>query len=211
MACSKVKTFENDMDTLDIKVHYIYHGMERCGLTDVSFSDLYTMDYCEFSKFLAREIPQLARLDVMRISFLDDEKSYVDLTPRNFHRFVRLSTYTFKSNNPRINIKVLEGSSPLVKADANSEKKVHGAENNFISKRSLDFNSAEYKKQYKSPVELDIELKNRELKSKQNELDRIKHKYNDVWKEYNSVHAFQDTSKSVCTKCHLRLGHTRNR
>ena len=40
MACSKLSP-----DVLDIKVHYSYHGGERCALVDTTFNNLYGMDY----------------------------------------------------------------------------------------------------------------------------------------------------------------------
>ena len=38
----------------------------------------------------------------------------IDMTSKNFHRFLRLSTFTFQSDIPKINIKVLEGASPAI-------------------------------------------------------------------------------------------------
>lgn len=142
-------------DAIDIKVHYVYHGSDRCGLVDINFTELYTMGYDEFTQFLKEEIPALSRLSVMKVSFLDDEKTYIDLTPRNFHRFIRLATYSFKSQVPKINVRIQEGSSPLVL------KSTHNAvETEAASKRSLLFDSTEFSmSNYISPVELDIELK----------------------------------------------------
>ena len=153
---SNSKELPGKSDAIDIKCHYVYHGIDRCGLVDINFTDLFSMGYVEFTEFLKSEIPQLSRLYVMRISFLDDEKTYIDLTPRNFHRFIRLATYSFESQVPKINVKIQEGCSPLVvktmPQHTTSEPE---------SKRSLVFDSAEcsYGYQYKSPVELDIELK----------------------------------------------------
>lgn len=192
-------------DAIDIKVHYVYHGIDRCGLVDINFTELYTMGYDDFTLFLKEEIPALSRLSVMRVSFLDDEKTYIDLTPRNFHRFIRLATYSFKSQVPKINVRIQEGSSPLVL------KSTQNAAETSVSKRSLVFDSAEFSmSSYKSPVELDIELKKREIQTKENEFAMLKKKYDDLWIQYNPPVCFE-SSKPVCTRCHLRLGHTRNR
>ena len=54
----------------------------------------------EFCSFLRTEVPRLGKFQVTRVCFLDMENEYIDITERNFHRFVR------------INIKVIEGTSP---------------------------------------------------------------------------------------------------
>lgn len=105
MACSKEL---KHVDTLDIKVHFNYHSTERCALIGTSFNTLYGMDYQAFSEFLKDEVPQLYKLNTLRVCFQDDEGTYVDLTSKNFHRFLRLSTFAFKTEVPKINIKVME-------------------------------------------------------------------------------------------------------
>ena len=102
-------------DIIDIKVHYNYHGQERCGLVDCNYSDLYGMSYMEFENLLKREIAFLNRLSVMRISFHDDE-TYIDVTEGIFlNRFLKLAIKSFNiDDNPKINLKCVEGSSPLV-------------------------------------------------------------------------------------------------
>ena len=61
------------------------------------------MSSIEFENVLKREIPFLNRLAVLRISFLDDETSYIDLTEGNFHRFVKLAIKSFnKDDNPKL-------------------------------------------------------------------------------------------------------------
>ena len=158
------------------------------------------MGYEKFTEFLKVEIPQLSRLSVMRGSFLDDEKKCIYLTPRNFHRFIRLATYSFKSQVPKINVKIQEGSSPLV---VRTRQQTSVSEPEAASKRSLVFDSGEYSSHfYRSPVEMDIELKKREIQTKENELKMLQKKYDDLRKEYNPPVCF-DSSKTVCTRCHL--------
>ena len=84
---SNSKELPGKSDAIDIKAHYVYHGIDRCGLVDINFSDLYSMGYVEFTEFLKSEIPQYSRLSVMRISFLDEGKTYIDVIPRNFQMF----------------------------------------------------------------------------------------------------------------------------
>ena len=145
-------------DTLDIKVFYNYHGGERCSLIDTNFNSLYGMDYAAFTDFLKEEIPQQFKLNALRVCFQDDEGTFIDLTPKNYHRFLRLSTYAFKTDVPKINIKVLEGASPA------PQNKQENKQETIYSKRNLCFDSAEYRQTYyKSPIELEIELKKQEI------------------------------------------------
>ena len=190
-------------DSLDIKVHYQYHGGERCGLVSASFSSLYGMDFDAFISYLKDEVPYLTRLDTLRICFQDEEKTYIDMTPKNFHRFLRLSTFTYQSDIPKINTKVLEGASPAI-IKKETEKPLG------LSSRALNFDADEYKLTYKSPLELEMDLKRREISEKEKESSLLTKQFESMSREYNPT-VYQDTSKNVCTKCHLRMGHTRNR
>ncbi|MCG8033322.1 MAG: hypothetical protein JAZ03_14240 [Candidatus Thiodiazotropha taylori] len=191
-------------DALDIKVHYQYHGSERCGLVDTTFNSLYGMDFEAFMSFLKDEIPQLNRLDTLRVCFQDEEKTYIDMTPKNYHRFLRLSTFTFQSDIPKINIKVLEGASPAIM------KRKETGKPPGLSSRALNFDPDKYQVTYKSPLELEMDLKRREITEKEKETSLLTKQFEKMSREFNP-NVFQDTSKNVCTKCHLRMGHTRNR
>ena len=193
-------------DSIDIKVHYIYHGGERCGLVDMQFNDLYSMNYEEFGQFLREEIVQLKRLNVLRISFLDDEKTYIDLSPRNFHRFIKLATHSFQTDTPKINIKVSEGSSPIPVND----KPVQPSDK-ISCKRLFDVDELTTVVPYKSPIEIDINVKQRELDIKKRHFEEVTKEYETLWREYNVPPSVFDSSKSVCARCHLRMGHTKNR
>lgn len=100
-------------DMIDIKIHSDYNGDVRCSLVESSMTDLYGMNYREFCNYLNGEVPRLRKFHVMRVWFLDNENEYIDLTDRNFHRFVRLASKpSGHSDTLKINIKVTEGSSP---------------------------------------------------------------------------------------------------
>lgn len=100
-------------DLVDIKVHTEFSGDTRCSLIEASMGNLYSMTYAEFCNFLQEEIPRLVKFQVLRVSFLDLENEYIELTDRNFHKFVRLATKSCgKTDSLRINIKVSEGTSP---------------------------------------------------------------------------------------------------
>ena len=100
-------------DPVDIKVHTDLNGDIRCSLIEASMGNLYSMTYSDFCNFLLEEIPRLTKFQVLRVSFLDLENEYIELTERNFHKFVRLATKSCGSTDTlRINIKVSEGSSP---------------------------------------------------------------------------------------------------
>lgn len=98
---------------MDLKIYSDYNGDVRCSLVEASLSDIYSMTYVEFCSFLRTEVPRLGKFQVMRVCFLDMENEYIDLTERNFHRFVRLASKpSGYSDTIRINIKVTEGTSP---------------------------------------------------------------------------------------------------
>lgn len=191
-------------DAIDIKVHYTYHSQQRCGLIDTTFNKLYSMDYFSFVEHLKIEIPQLNKLEVLRVCFMDEEKTYIDLTAKNFHRFLRLATVCFQSDIPKINLKVLEGSSPMPKPSSENKKP-------DSSKPKRLFDSDEYvKTPYRSPIELELNLKRQLIQQKEKEYLLAQSKYDALSSEY-VVKGYQDTSKTVCTRCHLRLGHSKNR
>ena len=70
----------------------------------MTLNNLYGLDNIGFANFLKDEIPQLFKLQTLRVCFQDDEGAYVYLIVKNYHRFLRLSTHAFKTNAPRINI-----------------------------------------------------------------------------------------------------------
>lgn len=163
------------------------------------------MDFDAFMSFLKEEIPYLNRLDTLRVCFQDEEKTYIDMTPKNYHRFLRLSTFTFQSDVPKINIKVLEGASPAI-VKKETEKPLGRSSRTL----NFDFNAEEYKVTYRSPLELEMDLKRREISNKEKENSLLTKQFESMSREFHPT-VYQDTSKNVCTKCHLRMGHTRNR
>ena len=161
------------------------------------------MDFVAFTSFLKDEVPYWNCLDTLWVCFQDDEKTYIDMTPKNYHRFWWLSTFMFQSDIPKINIKVLEGASPAtIKKET---QKPLG-----LSSKALNFNAEEYKLTYKSPLELEMDLKLREISEKEKETSLLTKQFETMSREFDPT-VYQDTSKKVCTKCQLRMGHTRNR
>ena len=67
---------------------------------------------------------------------------------RNYHWFLRLSTHAFKTDVPKINIKVLEWAFPAVQ-----KKKEADTDGQHVAKRNV-FNSSEFctKYSYRSPL-----------------------------------------------------------
>lgn len=60
---------------------------------------------------------------------------------------------------------------------------------------------------YKSPVQIDIELKEEELDLKRAELRSLETAYQDKASTFN-LNVVKDKSKKRCAKCHLRVNHT---
>ena len=71
------------------------------------------MTYVEFVLFCVRKFLVWGSFKLCGVCFLDMENDYIDLTERNFHRFVRLASKpSGYSDTFRINIKMTEGTSP---------------------------------------------------------------------------------------------------
>ena len=62
---------------------------------------------------------------------------------------------------------------------------------------------------YKSPAQIEIDLKTQEVEKKKKEVSFLSEKYNNLSKEYQP-RMFRDASKSICGNCHLR-GHDKKR
>lgn len=58
-------------ECVNIKVHYHFHGQERCGLMDINYSKMYGLKYNAFVDVLQSNIPHLSRYNVLKLSFLD--------------------------------------------------------------------------------------------------------------------------------------------
>lgn len=71
-------------------------------------SELQSLDFDKFCEYLKEEVGFLRRLEILRLCFLDDEGTYVDVTERNFCHFQRKAL----TGAQRINLKVFDGTSP---------------------------------------------------------------------------------------------------
>ena len=139
----------------------------------------------------------------MRICILDDE-DYVDLTERNFRKFVKVALL----GQPKMRLKVLDGSSPAAKphsvqsANTDTERAARKDLSYMYSKES-DF-------KYMSPAELDIQEKEIQVKEKIKAVDELNEKYQGLSRDMNK-NVWKDTSKRVCHNCHTRKGHDRKK
>jgi hypothetical protein len=186
------------MEDVDFKVHYDYHNTERCTAFSVAFDVLTCIDYADFSRIVQDNVPYLRRLASVRICFKDQEGHWVDVDERNYTKFVKTGKL--------INIRVVDGMSPCHSKSVATEQK-HGQ---VASKRQL-FDSASGEKTfiYQSPLEIDIELKQNELRAKEMEFEEYKRKYEQLDNEYNPK--VPRATGKLCHKCHTRDGHTRSR
>ena len=66
-------------------VHTDFDGDIRCSLIEASMGNLFSMTLIlSFLYFLQEKISRLTKFQVLRVSFLDSENEYIDLTERNF-------------------------------------------------------------------------------------------------------------------------------
>ena len=192
-------------EEVQIKVHYDYHGCERCTPVFVDFEILAALSLEDFMDYLRNEIPYLTRKPQIRLCFMDNEKHWVDLTSQIYPKFIKSGSH--------VNIKVLDGMSPatpVVKDSTNRDREPRG------SKRHLEFplpinesDEASTKWAYKSPMEVDIEDKKDCLREKELELSFYKTKYDRLDMEYNPK--VPRGSRNLCHKCHGREGHTKTK
>jgi hypothetical protein len=190
MACSKLLTEE----TIDVKVVYEYYGKSRCALLDIQPSVLYTHNLDAFMEFVLEEIPYLRRLQVHRLCFLDEEGTYVDVNDRNFSKFIK----SIMSGSSKITVKMLDGTSPSM---SRHQQSTVDYGDNLTSRRSLT---------YSSPAELDIQMKEDEVKVKRTEMNSMTSKYEEIAREMNAD-VWRDKSKRACHNCHMRVGHDRKK
>lgn len=131
-----------------------------------------------------------------------DEDDYVDVTERNYRKFVKAASL----GTPRMKIKVMDGTSPAVHVKLQSQTRTEVTEN-VSAKKELVY---ETKLNYMSPSELDIKEKETEHREKLNTLEALNIKYQELSKDMNT-HVWRDRSKRICHNCHARKGHDRKR
>ena len=131
-----------------------------------------------------------------------DEDDYVDMTERNYRKFVKAAL----TGIPKMKIKVLDGTSPAVKPQSTTRTYERVTED-VAAKKELVY---ETQLNYMSPSELDIKEKETEHREKQNALETLKIKYQDLSKDMNT-HVWRDRSKRICHNCHARKGHDRKK
>ena len=150
--------------------------------------------------FYFQDIPHLNRLPYLRICILDEE-DYVDLTERNFRKFVKATLL----GQPKMKLKILDGTSPATKPQPANKA------TECAAKKELSYMySKESEFRYMSPAELDIQEKEIEVKEKIKAVDGLNSRYHELSNDMNT-NIWRDTSKRVCHNCHTRKGHDRKK
>jgi hypothetical protein len=196
MACSKLFSEE----PIDVKIVYDYYGKSRCALLDIKPSVLYTHNLSDFTEFVLDEVPYLRRLIAHRICFLDEENMYVDVTDKNFSKFVK----SVMSRSSKITVNILDGTSPSVARQQQLD------DNDTTSNSGFARKSLKYEQCYSSPAELDIKSKEGEVNEKTAELHSLSTRYDEIAREMNAD-VWRDKSKRACHNCHMRIGHDRKK
>ncbi|XP_053388889.1 uncharacterized protein LOC128551949 [Mercenaria mercenaria] len=202
-----------EADIVTVKVHYSYHGEPRCSPFPTALKDLVNLGRCGFVALIKQNVQYIRRYDSVRLSYFDEDKVWVDLTDESFMDFLKTTTCTGGTDQPKLNVKVFDGASPATPV-AKRQKRI---ETDGYSRRKLEevFNNSNLTETrsgtpeftYKSPVAIDIALKEEELELKRCELRSLETAYDEKCEMYN-LNIIKDKSKKRCTKCHLRTNHT---
>ena len=142
------------------------------------------------------DIHHLRRLACIRICIFDEDE-YVDLTERNFRKFVKNAL----QGEPRMKLKILDGASPAIKPQIPSNRSVEPA-----AKKELSYSIHETDFKFKSPAELDIEAKEAEVNEKIKAVESMNSRYHELSNDMNT-NVWRDRSKRICHNCHKRTGH----
>lgn len=101
--------FEMDVS---LKIHYIYHSEPRCTPLTASLADLVNLGLSGFQDMLKENVPYLGRFDSIRLTFLDEDDTWIDLSDSNYITFLKNTRCTGGSDFPKLNVKVFDGASP---------------------------------------------------------------------------------------------------
>ena len=191
---------------VEIKVRYDRHGTERVCIFYEHLTTLACHSVETFSNLVKGNVPHLRSMPVLRISFLDKDNDWVDLTDRSFPKFVKCVRCDL-GNDARLQIKVADGTSPAVFKPTS-----YSAAGPVQSKRSLDtdFTASKQSSKYQSPIELDISLKEQELSQKEYEYNDYNARYLSLEEAYG-LNVVQNKSLPVCGRCHLRISKGHNK
>lgn len=191
-------------EEIQVKVHYDYHGSERCTPIFIDFEILSALTLDDFLDYLKNEVPYLRRMQQIRLCFMDKEKHWVDLVTSIYPTFIKAG--------PLVNVKVLDGMSPVTPLPKDTTRRDDLPR---VSKRHLQFPEVEFsddinsKATYKSPMEIDIMDKETCIREKELELSYYKAKFDRMDMEYNPK--VPRGSRNLCHKCHGREGHTKSK
>ena len=206
------KTIPN-IGELDLKIRFEYYGKERCSAISIEFMQLSVGGYQGLEDVI-RQIKYINRMPVIRVEYKDDEGDFVDLTPNNFTRFLRVvRALPVLSDFPVVNIRVSEGSSPFLQKQLSSDETKRYPTKN--SRKELSFEKEDSETavettidlfEYKSPIEYSLET----LKEEMIEIETQVESAGEHLEHLNNKYANRNLNKGrgkQCSNCHLRLDH----
>ena len=148
--------------------------------------------------FSFQDIHHLRRLACLRICIYDEDE-YVDLTDRNFRKFVKMAL----QGHPRMKLKILDGASPAVTKPHSQPNR----QSECPAKKELSWET-DFK--FMSPAELDIKEKESELNEKIRAVESLNSRYLELSSDMNT-NVWRDKSKRICHNCHGRTGHDKKK
>ena len=97
---------------VSVKVHYGYHGDSRCTPFISSLTDLLNLGLSGFEELLRQNVPYLKRFGTLRLTYFDEDDTWIDLTDGNYMTFLKNTRCTGGSDFPKLNVRVFDGASP---------------------------------------------------------------------------------------------------
>ena len=205
MSLSKNIRYSED---IEIKTHYQYHGSDRCTVLFVPYHSLISMELPGFIAHVKNEIPYLGRMNDIRICYKDLEDHWVDIDQRTYKHFINMGL--------KINIRIHDAQSPA------SDKSYRDRPCTSTSKRQLEFSAqvvepgpnpsdsaTDAQLTYRSPMEIELSLKEDELNQKKSEIEEYKIRFENLDSMYNPK--IPKGTKKLCHNCHSRDGHSKAR
>ena len=206
------------MDLIDVKVHYLSHGVDRCVYLELDRPELENFGYAGFCHKIQHEIPAFSVVDTkaLRVMYKDDQGDWIDVNDKTFHKLIRAAHQDSKSGpNPRVNVKVFEGS-PFVGNIKNVTESIsHDPHSSVRRELAQDYqstrtSSSSSKKVYLSPIQLDIRAKEEEYIQQKYEYDELCAKVQSLQDTF-CVNVTENKTIPVCGNCHLRVSRGHNK
>ena len=211
------------MSLVQLKIVYTYYTRKRTTPLFISEDELRSDDLQSFKDRLMTEVPHLAKTcSPLQLTVLDDQLE-IDLSAEYFQmqmkellnkrKEIKLQAFTFESPGTQTAAPVEPRRKSLPRTEARPSRRALELSplfNDSDSEEDIheDSNAPE-KEIYLSPVDRLIESKQSQIKTQQEKIAKKMAEIEELDESFTVKPFALDMSRSACSKCHLRSGHTR--